>query len=107
MNTMKKIAFEMKLIKGNEAEYQKRHDQIWPELVGLLKESGINDYHIYLNRQTGSLFGVMKIESEMLLDLLPQQPVMKKWWAHMKDIMETNSDNSPVSIPLENVFYLP
>jgi len=43
----------------------------------------------------------------MLLDLLPQQPIMKKWWAHMKDIMETNPDNSPVSIPLENVFYLP
>jgi L-rhamnose mutarotase len=49
----------------------------------------------------------MKVESEMLLDLLPQQPIMKKWWAHMKDIMETNLDNSPVSIPLENVFYLP
>jgi L-rhamnose mutarotase len=46
---MKKIAFEMKLIKGNEAEYQKRHDQIWPELIDLLKESGINDYHIYLD----------------------------------------------------------
>jgi L-rhamnose mutarotase len=104
---MKKIAFEMKLIKGNEDEYQKRHDQIWPELVDLLKESGINDYNIYLNRETGSLFGVMKVESEMLLDMLPQQPIMKKWWAYMKDIMETNPDHSPVSIPLENVFYLP
>lgn len=104
---MKKIAFEMKLIKGNEDEYQKRHDQIWPELVDLLKESGINDYNIYLNRKTGSLFAVMKVESELLLDMIPQQPIMKKWWAYMKDIMETNPDNSPLSIPLENVFYLP
>ncbi|MFX7845269.1 L-rhamnose mutarotase [Acinetobacter baumannii] len=32
---------------------------------------------------------------------------MKKWWHYMKDIMETNSDESPVSIPLKEVFYLP
>ena len=25
-----------------------------------------------------------------------QHEVMKKWWKYMKDIMETNEDNSPV-----------
>jgi L-rhamnose mutarotase len=42
----------------------------------------------------------------MNLDDLPNHPVMKKWWAYMKDIMETNPDNSPLSIPLKNVFHL-
>ncbi|TRZ82569.1 MAG: L-rhamnose mutarotase [Sediminibacterium sp.] len=104
---MKQIAFEMKLIAGNEAEYKKRHDNIWPELYALLKTTGISEYSIYLNEETGSLFGVMKIEDDLALDALPQHPMMQKWWAYMKDIMLTHLNDSPISIPLTNVFYLP
>ena len=103
---MKQIAFEMKLIVGHEAEYKKRHDAIWPELTTLLKTTGISEYAIYLNEATGSLFGVMKIEDALALDALPQQPIMQKWWAYMKDIMLTHPNDSPISIPLTNVFYL-
>ncbi|MDP4620382.1 MAG: L-rhamnose mutarotase [Sediminibacterium sp.] len=104
---MQQLAFEMKLMKGYEIEYQKRHAEIWPELVDLLKVNGISEYQIYLNEESLSLFGVLKISDAIQLDELPQHPIMKKWWAYMKDIMETNSDNSPVSIPLKNVFILP
>ena len=103
---MQQLAFEMKLMKGYESEYQKRHHEIWPELVELLKSNGISEYHIYLNEQSLNLFGVLKITDPMNLDDLPNHPVMKKWWAYMKDIMETNADNSPLSIPLKNVFRL-
>ena len=103
---MQQLAFEMKLMKGYEVEYQKRHNAIWPELVELLKLNGISEYYIYLNEQSLGLFGVLKITDPMNLDELPNHPVMKKWWAYMKDIMETNADNSPVSIPLKDVFYL-
>lgn len=104
---MKQIAFEMKLISGNEIEYQKRHDKIWPELIALLKSTGISDYNIYLNKESGSLFGIMKISDDLLLEKLPNHPIMKKWWLHMSDIMLTNENNSPISTPLKEVFYLP
>ena len=104
---MNRIAFKMKLLKGNEDEYKKRHDAIWPELRMLLKETGVEDYSIFLDEETNSLFGVLKIENALKLDELPHHPVMKKWWAYMKDIMESNDDSSPVSIPLKEVFYLP
>ena len=97
----------MKLHTGEEAEYKKRHDEIWPELKQLLAATGISDYSIFLDEETNALFGVMKVNAETDLDELPQHPVMKRWWDHMKDIMETNPDNSPVSIPLKHVFYLP
>jgi len=103
---MHRLAFKMKLFKGNEEEYKKRHDAIWPELKDLLKETGVSDYSIFLDEQTNFLFGVLKIENPLNLDELPHHPVMKKWWAYMKDIMESNSDDSPVSIPLKEVFYL-
>lgn len=104
---MKRIAFKMKLNPGCRDEYMRRHDTIWPELVTLLKETGIADYSIFLDEETLSLFGVLKVNDAVQMDKLPEQEVMKRWWAYMKDIMESNLDNSPVSIPLEEVFYLP
>ena len=104
---MNRVAFKMKLLKGNEDEYQKRHDAIWPELKGLLKATGISDYSIYLDEETGFLFGVLNVEDKLRLDELPHHPVMKRWWEYMKDIMECNPDYSPVSIPLKEVFFLP
>jgi len=106
-NGYQRVAFKMKLIKGFEAEYQKRHDEIWPELQTLLKDSGISEYSIFLEVETGNLFGFLKIEQPIKLDELPSYPVMQQWWLYMGDIMETNSDDSPVSIPLKEVFYLP
>jgi len=104
---MERVAFKMKMFPGQEAEYKKRHDEIWPELVDLLKEVGISDYSIFLDEETNSLFGVLKVTDKALLDTLPAKAVMQKWWAYMGDIMASNPDNSPVSVPLKDVFYLP
>ena len=106
-NMMKQIAFTMKLHKGFEEEYKKRHQEIGNDLKELLRSKGITDYSIFLNELTSDLFGTLKIDDEEKLNELPQHPVMQRWWAFMKDIMETNNDNSPVSIPLQQVFYLP
>jgi L-rhamnose 1-epimerase len=104
---MQRVAFKMQLYPGFEAEYKKRHDEIWPDLQSLLKATGVQEYSIFLDTPTGNLFGFLKIENPMQLDELPRHPVMQKWWAYMKDIMESNPDNSPVSYPLKEVFYLP
>ena len=104
---MHRIAFRMQLNKGFRDEYKKRHDEIWPELQRLLKDTGISDYSIFLDETTHSLFGVMKANDQAKLNDLPSSPVMQKWWKYMGDIMESNADNSPVSTPLTEVFYLP
>ena len=103
---MSRVAFKMKLFKGCETEYKKRHDALWPELEVLLKEAGIKDYSIFLDETTNSLFGVLKVDDAGMLNTLPAHPVMQRWWAYMKDIMESNPDNSPVSISLVEVFYM-
>jgi L-rhamnose mutarotase len=104
---MTRVAFKMKLYPGFEQEYKKRHDELWPELEQLLKATGIHEYSIFLDESTNSLFGVLKAEDPKALDNLPSHEVMQKWWKYMGDIMESNPDNSPVSIPLKEVFYLP
>ena len=104
---MERVAFKMKMFSGMKEEYKRRHDALWPELQTLLKENGIAEYSIFLDEETDALFGFLKIENPAKLDSLPENEVMKKWWTYMKDIMETNPDESPISIPLQEVFFMP
>ena len=103
---MQRVAFKMKLFKGYEAEYKKRHDELWNDLRQLLKQAGISDYSVFLDEETNFLFAYLTIDDAKNLDALSQEPVMRKWWDYMKDIMETNEDGSPVIVELKEVFYL-
>lgn len=99
-------AFRMRLNPGMEAEYRKRHDEIWPELVDLLHQAGVSDYSIWLDPETNFLFGTLTRTADHGMDQLPLDPIMARWWAHMADIMEVNRDNSPVSVDLVPVFHM-
>jgi L-rhamnose mutarotase len=104
---MQRVGFKMQLHPGNQAEYKKRHDEIWPELSALLKEVGVSDYSIFLEEATDTLFAYLTVKDKALMDTLPAKAVMKKWWAYMCDISISHADNSPVVTPLTEVFYLP
>jgi len=103
---MQRVAFKMHPLPGNMLEYQKRHAEIWPELVILLKEAGIAGYCIFIDEETNVLFGSYAIESPKAAVALAGRAVMQQWWKYMADIMITNSDLSQVSVPLKELFYL-
>ncbi|WP_293861458.1 L-rhamnose mutarotase [uncultured Alsobacter sp.] len=103
---MQRHAFKMQLDPGRRDEYRRRHDEIWPELVHLLRQAGISNYSIWLDEETHVLFGYLERRDDHGMDALPDHPVMKRWWQHMKDVMRTNPDGSPVAEPLLPVFYL-
>ncbi|MDE0446714.1 MAG: L-rhamnose mutarotase [Spirochaetaceae bacterium] len=103
---MQRFVFAMKLKPGFEAEYKHRHDEIWPELAREIREAGISDYSIYLAPDSLTLFAVQKLNPDHTAGELPESPVVKKWWAYMADIMDTNPDNLPVTRELPEVFHL-
>jgi L-rhamnose mutarotase len=103
---MKRYGFKMKLKPGFREEYRKRHAAIWPELKKLIKDSGVSDYSIFLDKETNILFAFQKQSGGQSSQDLGSNPVVQKWWKYMADIMETNPDNSPVTIPLEEVFHM-
>ncbi|MEZ5797877.1 MAG: L-rhamnose mutarotase [Paracoccaceae bacterium] len=103
---MQRHAFKMRLHAGAEAEYIRRHDEIWPELVDLLRASGISNYSIHLDPETLTLFGYLERRDDHGMDDLPGHPVMRKWWAYMGDLMATNPDGSPVATGLVETFYM-
>jgi L-rhamnose mutarotase len=94
------------MLPGFREEYKKRHNEIWPELKALLKNEGIGNYSIFLDEETNTLFAYQEQTGESSSQDLGSMDVVKKWWKHMADIMETNPDNSPVTIPLVEVFHM-
>jgi len=96
----------MKLKPGCVAEYKRRHDAIWPELAGVLREAGISDYSIFLDEETLTLFAVQKQSDTNSVATLPQHPVVRKWWDYMAPLMEVQPGNEPVSSELREVFHL-
>ncbi len=103
---MEKFAFRMVLKPGFVEEYRRRHDAIWPELVTLLRAAGVRDYSIHLDRETRHLFAVLWRPADHGMGALRDQPVMRRWWDMMADIMEVQADNEPLAVPLETLFHL-
>ncbi len=98
-------ACKMKIFPGMEAEYEKRHDEIWPEMIEMIHERGGRNYSIFLDKETLTLFSYIEVVDEEKWNQAPGE-LNFRWWNYMADIMETNEDNSPVSTPLKSVFHL-
>lgn len=96
----------MYLNEGQKLVYKQRHNELWPELKKLLKEAGISEYSIFLDEETNTLFGYQKTDGDESSQDLGENEIVKKWWSYMADIMKTNADNSPVTVSLEEVFYM-
>lgn len=104
---MKRLAFKMKMKPGMKEEYKRRHAAIWPEIADLIRRSGVSEYSIFLDEETNTLFALQYLSGEQGSQDLGAFDIQQKWWDYMADLMEVNPDNSPVSIPLEEMFYLP
>ncbi|HEX8142432.1 MAG TPA: L-rhamnose mutarotase [Pyrinomonadaceae bacterium] len=99
-------AFLMRLRPGQEDEYAKRHNPIWAELQEVLKNHGVRNYSIFLERGSDRLFAYVEIESEHLWQQIAGTEECRRWWASMKELMYTNPDNSPLAIDLDELFHI-
>lgn len=99
-------AFVMKVYPDMHEEYEKRHNEIWPEMVDELRKHGGKNYSIFLDKDTNTLFGYVEIEDEEKWKLMASTEINQKWWKFMEPVMETNHDSSPVSKDLKEVFHM-
>jgi L-rhamnose mutarotase len=99
-------AFAMSLYPGQEADYQRRHNPIWPELEAVLLSHGVHNYSIFLHPENLQLFAYVEIEDETRWNAIAKTEICQKWWAQLVEVMPSNPDNSPVSSELREVFHL-
>jgi L-rhamnose mutarotase len=101
-----RLAFRMSVHRGRHAEYERRHNPIWPELEAVLRDHGVVAYSIFLDPETGDLFAYAEVESEERWRAIAETEVCRRWWASMRELMPANADSSPVSRDLREVFRL-
>lgn len=99
-------AFKMTVHPDRHEEYARRHNPIWPELRDALRAHGVSTYSIFLDSETSELFAYVEYESEEQWNAIAKTEACQRWWKHMREIMPSNSDNSPVSSELREVFHL-
>ena len=104
---MERYAWKAIVKEGKIDEYVKRHNEIWPELVEVLKAAGIKNYTIW--NVGNELFGYYECEKgvQFAADTQAKNPVVDKWNEFMKDVMIMEMDPQTGAQPmLKQVFFL-
>ena len=104
---MERYAWTARILEGKKEEYVRRHDEIWPELVELLKSAGIKNYTIWNVGNT--LFGYYECEKgiEFAAKTQAESPIVDRWNAYMKDVMVMEMDPVTGAQPImEQVFIM-
>ena len=91
---------------SRQIEYEARHAPIWTELEHVLRQHGVQTYSIFLDPETSDLFAYAEVESEERWQAIASTDACRRWWRHMRDIMPSNPDDSPVSRDLREAFHL-
>lgn len=104
---MERYAWTARIVDGKKEEYIKRHNNIWPEMVELLKEAGIENYSIWMNGN--QLFGYYECSKgiEYSSKVQRESKLVDKWNEYMADILIMDVDPVTGAQPkLREVFYL-
>ena len=81
---MERFAWKGRIKPGMQAEYKRRHDEIWPEMKQVLKDAGICNYTIWSDGET--LFGYYECEKGIAYAEQAQagSPVVDRWNEYMQ-----------------------
>jgi len=104
---MEKYAWKAIIKKDYLEEYCKRHDELWPELVEVLKDAGICNYTIW--NVENELFGYYECENgvEFSSKVQAKSLVVERWNEFMKEVMVMELDPVTGAQPkLNKVFEL-
>lgn len=99
-------AFKMQVLSDKAVEYERRHNPIWPEMEAMLKAHGVSNYSIFMDDDNNTLFAYVELESLEQWESIAEEPICRKWWESMAELMETEVDKRPVSQDLREVFHL-
>ena len=72
--------FVMEVNPDMHAEYERRHNPVWPELKEVMEAQGLRNYSIFLLPETNQLFAYVEVEDEQAFGELAKNEVCQKWW---------------------------
>jgi len=105
---MQRVGFVLKVRPDRLVEYKKRHEQVWPEMLAALRETGWHNYSLFL-REDGLLFGYLETpDFEKALADMAERDINARWQAEMAPFFEALGGRRADQgmLQLEEVFHL-
>jgi L-rhamnose mutarotase len=101
------VGLHTRLKPGSEAEYDRLHEAVWPEILDAIRAAGVTKWRIY--RDGLDLFHYIECEDyERAIAELAELEVNQRWQATVAPLMEvahdysgTGSDRLPLVFALD------
>ncbi len=105
---MQRVCFVLQVKPERLEEYKSRHRSVWPEMLAALRETGWNNYSLFL-RDDGLLVGYLETENfERARAGMAKREVNDRWQREMGDFFVQPDGALPdrAMQPLQEVFHL-
>lgn len=103
---MQRICFLMEIVAGREVEYQRRHDEIWPELVAELQQAGVRNYTLFRRDTTVIAYAECHPDAATAFGRVGATEVNARWAAWFTDVLAEHTDQAGNLIEAQEVWHL-
>ncbi len=103
---MERLCYTFDLAEGMEEEYERRHAEVWPELLTALKESGFSNYSLF--RRGTEVIAYVECEPsvEEALARLERFEVNARWSSYIRSIMTRSVDENGRFFSVREIWHL-
>jgi len=101
---MKRLLFKLKLYEQQEQKFVESYNAMWPELKELFEDIGIREYSIFLDAKSLTIYETMKVNDAAIFDLLSKHQTTIMWYLILGDLVETDKNNIPIRICLNEIY---
>ena len=103
---MERILFTMEIFPGTEAEYKRRHDEIWPEMVEALRDSGVANYSLFRRGTEIIAYAECTPDAVTAFRTAGATDVNRRWATWFQDVISRISDADGNLLRVEEVWHM-
>lgn len=103
---MERICYTFDLAAGMEEEYERRHAEIWPELVTALKEAGFSNYSLFRRETEVIAYAECDPTVDAALARLAAYDVNDRWSAYIRSLMTRSVDPEGRFFTVREIWHL-
>jgi L-rhamnose mutarotase len=98
---LERTCFTFTIKPGTEDEYKRRHDEIWPEMVSALRESGISNYSLFRRGLEVIAYAECEPDAATAFAKMGATDVDRRWSEWFEEVLERRfgDDGEAMSVP--------
>lgn len=103
---MERFLWKGRVMPGKLEEYIRKHEEIWPEMIEMMKAAGLSNYSIWNNGS--EVIGYYEYDGSEKKQRVYAQfgDLLSRWNAYMQGVMEMDKDENGYMLAYRQVFLM-